>query len=313
MSQQNLNTTARSMASKTRIAGRIRFDAAALEHDLAALDRIPIIKEQYDEFSAGTWINHSLYNRTGEWNDTRYSDFEHPARKTQVGEQTPYLCRLVEELFDVQNMRMARVRNLIDGIVIPHVDFLELSADKDRYIRILIPLETCLDSCHFEETFGVSRMRKGDIWILESQVPHGACNLGSDSRRILSLDFQYWDQAQPDYSRIFTERCVRDESVAPAMIERSGLAPEDCADYLRMLATQFNDRYDAEKIVVKLTHLQLRYESSVTDIFDNLVAVSRLTRDPGLVTYCEDLRRFYIGAREMDERFDLRPGLVASN
>ncbi len=300
------------MASKTMIVGRVNFDTAALERDLDALSRLPIIKEQYDEFSAGTWINHSIYNRTGEWNDTRYSDFDHLARKTQIGEQTPYLCRTIEDTFDVQNMRMARVRNLVDGIVIPHVDFLELSDDKDRYIRILIPLETCLDSYHSEEKFGVFRMRKGDIWILESQVPHGAYNLGADNRRILSLDFQYWDEKQPHYSRIFKDKRMHDESVRPSLMQRNVLDPEDRDDYLRMLATQLKCRYDAEKILVKLVHLQLRYESRVSEIYDNLVAVSKLTGDRELIGYCEDMRRFYVGSRVMDERFDLRPDLLAA-
>jgi hypothetical protein len=300
------------MASKTKIIGRINFDSAALENDLAALASIPIIKEQYDEFSAGTWINHSIYNRTGEWSDTRYSDFEHPALKTHIGEQTPYLCRIIEDTFDVQKMRMARVRNLVDGIVIPHIDFLELDDNKDRYIRILIALETCLDSYHSEEKFGTFRMRKGEIWILESQVPHGAYNLGPDNRRILSLDFQYSDEAQPHHSRIFKDKSAHVESIVPAMVQRSELAAEDREDYLRMLATQLKGRYDAEKIVVKLTHMQMRYESPVSEIYDNLVAVAKLTGDAALVAYCEDLRRFYVGARVMDERFDLRPELVVT-
>lgn len=300
------------MASKTMIVGRIAFDTAALKSDLQVLSQLPVIKEQYDEFSAGTWINHSIYNRSGEWRDTRYSDYRHAAVKTQVGQQTPYLCRMIEETFDVENMRMARVRNLVDGIVIPHIDFLELSEDKDRYIRILLPLETCLDAYHAEENFGVFRMRKGDIWILESQVPHWACNLGSDSRRILSIDFQYWDETQPHYSRIFKDPNFCKEVIRPTLLQRQALEPEDRDDYLRMLATQFQGRYDAEKLLVKLAQLQLRCDWPVSAIYDELVAVSRLTGDSELIAYCEDMRRFYIGSRVMDERFDLRPDLLTA-
>jgi predicted transcriptional regulator len=58
------------MVSKTRLVGRIKFDNTSLKHDLKVLSELPIIKEQYDEFSSGTWINHSLWNQTGEWKDT---------------------------------------------------------------------------------------------------------------------------------------------------------------------------------------------------------------------------------------------------
>ena len=128
------------MATKTRLVGRITFDNALLKKDLKVLSELPIIKEQYDEFSSGTWINHSLWNRTGEWTDTQYSDYDHPAIRTQVGTATAYLSKIIEECFDVEHMRMARVRNLVKGLVIPHTDFLELSEEKDRYVRILIPL-----------------------------------------------------------------------------------------------------------------------------------------------------------------------------
>jgi hypothetical protein len=132
------------MATSTRLVGRIKFDNKLLKKDLNVLENLPSIKEQYDEFGSGTWINHSLYNKSGEWKDTVFSDIEHPAIQTQVGAAMPYLSNIIETYFDSEHMSMARVRNLIDGLVIPHTDFLELSKDKDQYVRILIPLETSI-------------------------------------------------------------------------------------------------------------------------------------------------------------------------
>ncbi|WP_211468020.1 aspartyl/asparaginyl beta-hydroxylase domain-containing protein [Collimonas silvisoli] len=297
-------------ATKTRLVGRIKFDNEVLRKDLEVLAGLPIIKEQYDEFSSGTWINHSLWNRSGEWKDTQYTDFDHPAVKTQIGEATAYLSQIIEDTFDVQHMRMARVRNLVEGQVIPHIDFLELSEKKDGYVRILIPLETCLDSYHTEENFGVFRMRKGDIWILESTVPHGAHNLGSDNRCILSLDFQYTDEENPHYSRIFKNKAIHDETVRPALVARTPLEPEDLEDYLNMLAIQFKDVYEAEQVLVKLSEMQLRYESPVSDIYKNLVAVAKITKKDELIAHCEKMQKFYIGSRVLNERFPLRKGLI---
>lgn len=52
------------MTTTTRLVGRIQFDNDLLKSDLDVLSGLPAIKEQYDEFGSGTWINHSLYNRT---------------------------------------------------------------------------------------------------------------------------------------------------------------------------------------------------------------------------------------------------------
>jgi hypothetical protein len=220
------------------------------------------------------------------------------------------LSKIIEECFDVEHMRMARVRNLVKGLVVPHTDFLELAEDKDRYIRILIPLETCLDSYHTEENFGVFRMRKGDIWILESTVPHSALNLASDNRRILSLDFQYVDVKNPHYSLIFRDKSIHDELVTPALVTRTALEPDDLDDYLELLSERFHEKDDAEQIMVHLSEIQLRFESPVSDIFKNLTTVAQLTKKDELVQHCEKMREFYIGSRALNERFPLRKGLI---
>lgn len=298
------------MTTTTRLVGRIKFDNALLKKDLKVLSELPNIKEQYDEFGSGTWINHSLYNKTGEWTDTVFSDYGHAAVKTQVGSATPYLSSVIENYFDTEHMTMARVRNLVNGLVIPHTDFLELSKDKSQYIRILVPLETSIDSYHSEEKFGVFRMRKGDIWILESTVPHSAINLTSDNRRILSLDFRYTDHNNPHYSLIFKDPSIHDETVHPALVSRTKLEHEDLNDYLELLSTRFNDKDDAEQILVKLSQIQLRFESPVSDIYKNLTEVAKLTQREDLIEHCKKMREFYIGSRVMNERFPLRKGLA---
>jgi Aspartyl/Asparaginyl beta-hydroxylase/L-proline 3-hydroxylase, C-terminal len=298
------------MTTTTRLIGRLKFDNILLKKDLLVLSELPVIKEQYDEFGSGTWINHSLYNRTGEWTDTVFSDFDHPAVRTQVGSSMPYLSKIIEGCFDTEHMRMARIRNLVDGLVIPHTDFLELSEDKAQYVRILIPLETCIDSYHSEENFGVFRMRKGDIWLLESTVPHSAINMTSDNRRILSLDFRYADVKKPTYALIFKDAKIHDETVVPALVARTQLDPEDLQDYLELLSTRFNEKDDAEQILVKLSQVQLRFQSPVSDIYKNLNSVAKLTKRPDLVEHCERMEKFYFGSRAMSERFPLRQGIL---
>ena len=51
-----------------------------------------------------TWINHSLYNGTGESTDTVFSDFDHPAVRTQVGSSMPYLSMSGGRLLLIRSM-----------------------------------------------------------------------------------------------------------------------------------------------------------------------------------------------------------------
>lgn len=300
------------MSSKTCLATRIDFDSEALKRDLNVLAELPRINEQYDEFSFGTWINHSLWNKSGEWQDTQFADLDSPPIKTEIAEKMSYLSEFIEDTFDLDHMTMARVRNLIDGGVIPHIDFLELSENKYGYVRILIPLESCIDSYHTEENFGVFRMRKGDVWILESQVPHAAFNLGGDNRRILSIDFHYTDEKEPHWSRIFKDQSIINTDIDPAMVARPELQESDLEEYLESLAAEFTHIFAAEQILRKLSVLQLRFESPVSDVYENLILVAKKTGNAELIEYARKMKTFYIGKRKMDERFLLREDLLAT-
>jgi hypothetical protein len=153
-------------------------------------------------------------------------------------------------------------------------------------------------------------MRKGDIWILESTVPHSAINLTSDNRRILSLDFRYANVSNPHYSLIFKDRSIHDETIEPAIVRRSVIESDDLRDYLQQLSERFINKEDAEQILVKLSQIQLRFELPVSDIYKNLTRGALLTQRDDLVEHCEKMRKFYIGSRAMSERFPLRKGLV---
>jgi hypothetical protein len=298
------------MSSITRIITRFKFDDSLLKQELKVLEDLPRIKEQYDEFAYGSWINHSLWNNTGKWRDTQFMDLDQSPKKTEIAHQMPYLCQFIENTFDLEHMTMARIRNLVDGGVIPHIDFLELSENKYGYVRILIPLETCIDSYHTEESFGVFRMRKGELWVLESQVPHAAYNLGNDNRRILSIDFHYTDEESPHWSRILKDKSAVDEVHEPAFIPRSSLSEEEMNEYIGMLAEQFVDKYSAEDVLKKLMLLQLKFTSPVSDVYENLILVAKRTGNQELVDHAINMRRFYIGSRVMDERFIIRKDML---
>ncbi|WP_127959801.1 hypothetical protein [Serratia microhaemolytica] len=75
------------------------------------------------------------------------------------------------------------------------------------------------------------------------------------------------------------------------------------------MAERFKEKDDAEKILVRLSEIQLRFEAPVSDIYRNLIAVAQRTKQPEIITHCEKMQKFYIGSRVMNERFPLRKDL----
>lgn len=156
-------------------------------------------------------------------------------------------------------------------------------------------------------------MKKGEVWILDSQIPHTACNLNSDNRRILSLDFHYNDEENPHWSRIFKDQSmIKEEDVKLSIVERAELNPEEIDDYLELLAEKYVDTNATEVVMKKILHLHLRFDIPVTEIYSHLIRVAELTGKKELVDFSKDMRRYFMESRVLYERFLLREDLMNS-
>ncbi|MFI6040819.1 L-proline cis-3-hydroxylase [Nocardia sp. NPDC051321] len=119
---------------RSHVIARIDLDNDRLEPDLEYLAMVPRLEEEYDEFASGYWKNLSLANSSGNADDSAYRDIVGSAITTDHGRNTPYLTNLVETVFDRDRVKMVRARNLIDAIVVPHRDFVDLEQDNDTSI-----------------------------------------------------------------------------------------------------------------------------------------------------------------------------------
>lgn len=79
-----INNDSGKVQTKTKLVANLKLDEKALAKELEFLDSLPKIKEQYDEFSSGTWINHSLWNSTGHWKDTEFIDIDGHCIETET-------------------------------------------------------------------------------------------------------------------------------------------------------------------------------------------------------------------------------------
>lgn len=170
------------------VIGKFEIPETDFEEDVGYLNDLPKQSEEYDEFAQGYWKNVSLMNSTGDSSDSRYVNTGFAIRTDHMS-RCPSIDRFIRENFDVGALRMVRARNLIDGMVVPHKDFVELSSDKN-YFRVFVPLERNDDSFHSDEK-GVFNMKPGEVWFLDASMVHAAINFSSRSRMFLCLDFVF--------------------------------------------------------------------------------------------------------------------------
>src|SRR5262245_58200669 len=97
----------------SHILAKLHLDEQRLKVDPDTLRSFPRIEEAYDEFSSGYWKNCSLWNSSGDVNDTTYRGRKGELHETTYGKELPYLERLAKETFDMDHVTMVRARNLI--------------------------------------------------------------------------------------------------------------------------------------------------------------------------------------------------------
>ncbi|TCK24595.1 aspartyl/asparaginyl beta-hydroxylase domain-containing protein [Pseudonocardia endophytica] len=280
--------------------GLIDFDTDRLAADLAYLAAVPRGAEDYDEFSNGIWQNVQLRNATGSVDDGLFRDVDGPARVTVHGERTAYLTELVERVFDTSRLTMARTRNLVDGIVVPHRDFVELERDSSLYFRILICLQGNPGAFHSEES-GVVSMRTGEIWYLDASQVHSAVNFSLDSRQLLCLDFTF--DGPYDESEVFRDTAFHRPFLEPCTPERAAFTDEALSVVHRIAGTL--NRGNFKELVFLVSKLHFVYDIPAGRTYDLLDELAQRCGDPALIEKSARLREFMIGTRTLGERFTL--------
>jgi len=284
----------------SRIIGKISLDQAALGNDLEIMGSFPRIEEAYDEFSSGYWKNCSLWNASGDTHDTTYRDISEPVVETPYVQSIPYLRDLVTKNFDMTHITMVRSRNLIDAVIVPHRDFVELEKTKDRYFRVFMVLEDNSFALHSDED-GVFQMRPGEIWFLDAASVHAAANFSASSRQSLCWDFVF-DGPFND-SDIFTNKSLANSRIKPTWIRRDNPSA-DLAQHLRALGRivtvdNFRD------ILFLLTKMQFRVNVPITDVYEWLVMICEESGSDLLLDNALALRKYMIEGRSLHERLSL--------
>lgn len=275
-------------------------NSGKLEQEIAYLNGIPKQQEEYDEFGQGYWKNLSLYNASGEADDTQYRETEQ-AIPTEYMAHCPTIESIIQDHFNTSKLKMVRARNLIDGMVIPHRDFVELNTQANKYFRVFIAVEENKDAFHSDEK-GVFQMKPGEVWFLDAAIDHAAINFSNKSRMFLCFDFVL-EHAEDD-KVIFNSHANIDFDVVQTYEPRQPLTADKVEQLIQstaMLLTQdtFKD------MLFALSKMHFIYDVPVREVFDWMHKAALIKGDIKMINKSKALKRYLVEARELKERFSI--------
>lgn len=289
----------------SKIIGKISFDDALLQRDLETIATFPHLEEAYPEFGVGSWRNHSLWNKSGNYRDLLVEESIGKANVTELGMQLPYINQMIRETFDTTHLKLVRTRNLIDGIVFPHKDFVELSKDK-HYLRVFIPLKDNKHAYHSDE-YSIFQMKKGEIWQLDAAIIHAAVNFGLDSRIHLCFDFHF-PNAMPSIESIFLNPETVNGLAEPMEVKR---IPKNHVEVkIKEVASQLT-RARLHDALIELSKIHFQYDVHIADCYDWLINAAQESGDPDLPATCKKLKHFMIIKRDFGEKFSFEAHAVS--
>lgn len=281
----------------SKIIGKLLMDDQLVKKELETIAQFPLLEEEYPEFGVGTWKNHSLWNKSGDYRDMLVQDYSTPVKITELGEKLPYINEIIHKTFDITHLKMVRARNLVNGLVFPHRDFIELNNDH-HYLRVFIPLENNPDAYHSDEEM-VFQMQKGEIWRLDAALIHAAANLSTNSRVHICLDFKFIGNCPPIES-IFLNPETTDHCAIPTVPFRKKLL--DLNEKLNQLASDISN-VDLVNTLYELTKLHFQYDVKVGSCYDWLITAAEKSGLKNILDKCKELKKFMIVKRELGESF----------
>jgi len=274
----------------TRIAA-VNVDTDSIRTDLAAVDRL-VGRDTYSEFSFGRWHSHVLANATGDETDDEFRPQSSPAIVTPLGKSLPAILALVENTFYLDRLRWIRVLTQTDGLLIPHVDFIEFNRSTTR---LQLPLRTT-PSCLHSEGQNVMHMRPGEVWFLDATMVHAAYSPPGPSRVALCLDF--------DIPRQDIMTCLRQPSKSaqpPSLVERPPLERDQVKSLIDL--GSILDLSTIRDILRLLGIVHFRRQVHAAACFEWLVAAAERSRNALLVQRAQEYRTYCLYERKYGKHF----------
>jgi hypothetical protein len=257
----------------TQRLAKLELSAPRLAADLATAKGFAY-HDAYSEYVCGRWPTCMLWNRTGTVEEQFVSEYDGPARKTSYGKALPYISELIEQVFDLKNLRFARLVQLTPNtVIIPHRDFVELG---NNFCRVHVPLLTN-ESCWNSEGDVVFHMPAGEVWFLDASVPHSAASFWDEVRTHIMLDFAH----EGDPRQLLRIDTCPDQTIPPErIVTRPPISPEE-EEALRSLHRLIDlDNY--RDVLALLIRKYFRRQVPVAAVFDWMFDIAALSGNQAL-------------------------------
>lgn len=195
---------------------------------------------------------------------------------------------------------MIRARSLVDGLVIPHRDFVEL--DKaTTYFRVFVALENNDEAFHSDES-GVFQMMAGEVWFLDAGISHAAVNFGLKSRMFLCLDFMY--EGEFEYTDIFSDQSSLENFRSSFHIKRKAFSEVSKKEVISATAKILN-HFTFKDIIFALSKYHFVYELPVSSCYEWIISAAEQAGNEEICRKAKSLRRYLIEKRDMGERYTI--------
>lgn len=269
---------------KSRIIGRIDLDEKLLAQELEVIKTLPFNKS-YSEYAIGDWRNCVLWNETGNHDDTIFNDYKGLPQPTELGKKTSYISSVIEETFNLEYLRWARIFLVKSGMLRPHRDYLEF--EDQQFSRCHIPIQTDESSMHTENE-NVFNMLKGEIWYLDASEPHSACSFSGIERMTVNLDFF----SDIPFEKLFKNGGYVDDA-QPKMVER----PELTDDYMEKLMglSDVIHPYNFDEIVGVLSKVHYLRVANPADTYNWLIEICKRANNSDLEQKAIEMKQYFLG------------------
>ncbi|MEU9343327.1 putative nonproteinogenic amino acid hydroxylase [Streptomyces sp. NPDC048278] len=266
------------------------IDSYDLASELSIVDRHEYGGE-YDALTFGSWKCHVLANGSGAASDIAFRPHDARLTPTELGRQLPNIMSLVTEHFSLDRLQWVRIFSLRDGLMAPHVDFLEWAK---AGTRLQIPLRTSEESLHSEDDI-VYHLRRGEVWKIHTTAPHSASSSSRTARLSLCLDFSDSEEPVAVRGDIPAAEPIR-------VIER----PEATQAELEELIASGQEMTPAtmRSGFRRFAALHFERRAHAVETFDWYEEAARRTGDAGVVAKAEAFRRYCVEKRADGEAFD---------
>lgn len=274
----------------TRILGVLQLDEKRLTDDLATLAKAKF-SSAYSDFACGRWELCMVRNRLGAQEDETTVIHHLRAVPTPLGRSLLYLNELLEDHFDTQSMRYARIMRIADhACIIPHRDYLELGS---QLVRVHLVLDTNERAANTEED-RIFHMRAGEIWFLDASRPHSAGCFSTTPRLHLVVDIE---------GACVPEEIVRNvgsPSATSAMVDTRKEWTNEALEGILGLSEIISEA-NYREIVAILAKIHFFYKVDCQDMYRWLKEICLRRGDPALIQKTDALERFYLTDRAAGE------------